>query len=153
MRVSGFTAWKCLEVETHVLCQSTWQLSKRLSKIINLSHWSHEDIVEMTGKIQEVDYKIARKPSEKWPRCCAAVLLRDLHWKDPMSFLQPARMFNLHSLYGCFPWQAGLRHKHHHNIKDVGSLKRTMSLIEKRGKAPPPHPVQKLQFTSPVFVL
>ncbi|CAK9016387.1 Serine/threonine-protein kinase RUNKEL (Protein EMBRYO DEFECTIVE 3013) (Protein RUNKEL) [Durusdinium trenchii] len=46
-----------------------------------------KDIVEMTGKIQEVDYKIA-----------------------------------------------GLRHKHHHNIKDVGSLKRTMSLIEKRGK-------------------
>lgn len=46
-----------------------------------------KDIVEMTGKIQEVDYKIA-----------------------------------------------GLRHKHHHNIKDVGSLKRTMSLLEKRGK-------------------
>eukprot|EP00438_Fugacium_kawagutii_P000137 Skav213998 [mRNA] locus=scaffold941:61501:68903:+ [translate_table: standard] len=52
--------------------------------------FAHEkDIMEMTGKIQEVDYKIA-----------------------------------------------GLRHKHHHNIKDVGSLKRTMSLIEKRGKEP-----------------
>eukprot|EP00434_Breviolum_minutum_P030792 symbB.v1.2.027230.t1/scaffold2778.1/size70658/8 len=51
--------------------------------------FAHEkDIMEMTSKIQEVDYKIA-----------------------------------------------GLRHKHHHNIKDVGSLKRTMSLIEKRGKA------------------
>eukprot|EP00435_Cladocopium_sp_Y103_P042672 s592_g11.t2 len=50
--------------------------------------FAHEkDIMEMTRKIQEVDYKIA-----------------------------------------------GLRHKHHHNIKDVGSLKRTMSLIEKRGK-------------------
>eukprot|EP00434_Breviolum_minutum_P030793 symbB.v1.2.027230.t2/scaffold2778.1/size70658/8 len=50
--------------------------------------FAHEkDIMEMTSKIQEVDYKIA-----------------------------------------------GLRHKHHHNIKDVGSLKRTMSLIEKRGK-------------------
>lgn len=49
--------------------------------------WYEKDIVEMTRKIQEVDYKIA-----------------------------------------------GLRHKHHHNIKDVGSLKRTMSLIEKRGK-------------------
>lgn len=46
-----------------------------------------EEVVNMTGKIREVDYKIA-----------------------------------------------GLRHKHYHNIKDVGSLKRTMSLIEKRGE-------------------
>ncbi|CAE7335763.1 unnamed protein product, partial [Symbiodinium pilosum] len=54
----------------------------------NGGFFAHEDeVVNMTGKIREVDYKIA-----------------------------------------------GLRHKHYHNIKDVGSLKRTMSLIEKRGE-------------------
>jgi len=50
--------------------------------------FAHEaDIMDMTGKIRQVDYKIA-----------------------------------------------GLRHRHYQNIKDVGSLKRTMSLIEKRGQ-------------------